>query len=164
MCDYPRKIIVLRHAEPTIEQRGQRLSSIGRERAASLAAYIPRNFGKPDVIFALAPTTSLHSLLTVLPLWQDLDDVPLDVSCDGDELRILARYIVRQAEPIPGSRFAGRNVLICWDQTGLPALMTALGAPAHTCPDPWPESDFSSVYVLVRDNEKIIASRYEMPY
>ncbi|WP_233875044.1 hypothetical protein [Paraburkholderia adhaesiva] len=164
MHDYPRKIIVFRHAEEPAHENDQRLSPIGRGRAGYLATYIPRNFGKPDYIFACKPTRQgLHPLLTVLPLFESLEGVPLNVFCPHDFHALIARSIIH-GSGMPSGKYAGRNIVICWHHSKIPALLASLGAEPGKYPDPWPDDDFGSVYVLARDNDRVITTRYEMMF
>jgi phosphohistidine phosphatase SixA len=52
-------LLIMRHAEKSPDLNDPHLTAAGAERATSLAAYIPAQFGKPDFIFVTA--NSIHS-------------------------------------------------------------------------------------------------------
>ncbi|MBB5409328.1 hypothetical protein HDG34_003269 [Paraburkholderia sp. HC6.4b] len=166
MSDYPRKIIVLREAEKSTGDGDQGLSPVGRRRAERISEFVIRNFGRPDCIFATTPTRhSLRALLTVLPLWQSLEGVPLNAWVSpGTEMELCWSIagVKQRGKTIGGDEYAGKSIVICLYREVIPMFMRSLGAAASDCPSPWPEDDFGSVYVLARDNERVITTRFEM--
>ena len=150
MYDYPRKIILFRHAEKSTRDGDQGLSPVGRRRAEFIREFVLRNFGQPDYIFTPAPDReSLRPLLTVLPLWQGLEGVLLDASFQrGTEMELSGQIT---GFNLPGGKtgsegFAGKNIVICWYREVIPMFMKALGAAAGDCRRTrWSENVFSSV-------------------
>lgn len=166
MSDYPKKIIVLREAEKSVGNGDQGLSPVGRRRAEQMSEFVIRNFGMPDCIFATTPTRhSLRPLLTVLPLWRSLEGVPLYACVNpGTEMELCSSIVGvnQRGGKVGGDEYAGKSIVICLYREVIPMVMRSLGAGASDCPGQWPEDDFDSVYVLTRDNERMITTRYEM--
>ena len=133
----PRKIVLLRHAEEPNDPAhpdDPDLSAAGRVRAAKLAKYIPKTFGRPDFVFAAAPNrTSVRPFLTMRPLCDALR-MRLDASMKSNKSEALAETLLAEAV------FDSRLVVICWTHIELPTLAKALRAPRGEYPDPWEES------------------------
>jgi broad specificity phosphatase PhoE len=68
----------MRHAEKPDDPRDSHLSDQGRARAEKLAAYVPTDLGKPDFLFASAPSKhSMRPIETITPLSNKIR-VPID--------------------------------------------------------------------------------------
>lgn len=150
------KIIVLRHAEKPIDPHDQRLAHRGYKRAEYLADYIPKNFGRPDYIFATEPTkSSFRPFLTVQPLWDAVKDSMMDVSVDDEAALHLG------AKLRAGDLNTGKNVVVCWHHGKIPELLKGLGASKHDYPAIWPENDFSTIYVVTFEKDETVLSKYQ---
>jgi hypothetical protein len=142
-------VLVTRHAEKSPDLNDPHLTAAGEHRAVLLATYIPEQFGKPDFIFATA--NSKHSsrpFETVLPLSQVVG-VPIDQSYADQDYGALA-LILRG-----GQKFQGKSVLICWHHGNIPSLLNAIGAPASTYPDPWPNTTFNIIIKLTIEGTSV---------
>lgn len=65
----PSRVLLLRHAEKPKGDNDPHLSDRGHERAAALAVRIPHVFGRPDQLFATAPSSeSNRPVETLTPL------------------------------------------------------------------------------------------------
>jgi hypothetical protein len=158
MSTRPIKVIVLRHAEKPIQVGNQRLAPTGAHRADYLSRWIPDNFGKPDYIFATEPTkSSFRPFLTIAPLWDVVKDSFLDVSVANEDARALGIHI-RAGE----DRLAGANIVVCWHHGKIPELLKGLGVKRAEIPDPWPENDFSTVFVVTYQHTEAEVSKYKM--
>lgn len=133
----PRKIVLLRHADEPNDPAypdNPDLSPAGRVRAAKLAKYIPKTFGRPDFVVAAAPNrTSVRPFLTMRPLCDALD-LRLDASIKSNKSQALAETLLTE------SVFEDKLIVICWTHRELPILAKALKAPRGEYPDPWQES------------------------
>jgi hypothetical protein len=141
----PRKIVLLRHGEepndPTHPENPD-LSAAGRVRASKLAKYIPKTFGRPDVVVAAAPSrTSVRPFLTVRPLCDALG-LRLDTSIKANKSEALAETLLTE------SIFNDKLIVICWTHKELPILAKGLNAPRGDYPDPWEESVFDLMLEL----------------
>ena len=141
----PRKIVLLRHAEEPNDPAhpdDPDLSAAGRVRAAKLAKYIPKTFGRPDFVIAAAPKrTSVRPFLTMRPLCDALR-LRLDASVKSSKSEALAATL------LTGAVFDGKLIVICWTHQELPILAKALKAPRGEYPDPWEESVYDLVLEL----------------
>lgn len=140
------KLLIIRHGEkpgdPAVDtpDDGVNLSTKGYERAGALAAYIPRNFGRPDFLYATR--TSQHSnrpIETVTPL------------STGTGLEIHSEYGDNEYDKLAqklkaDDKFNGKQILICWHHGKIPELVSALGyAPPLSR---WPANSFDRVWVV----------------
>ena len=113
-------VLLLRHGEEPKEQSSLDLSEIGRTRARKLAAFIPKQFGAPDFIFAASPTgASVRSYLTMRQL-ADTIKSRIDGSYKARDFAQLASKVL--ADPA----FDDKVIVICWTHSELPALASAL--------------------------------------
>lgn len=135
-------IIVLRHAEKTGLPDDTRLAPAGVVRADRLAQYIPGRFGRPVALIATAVTKqSSRPLDTLRPLEARLG-LRIDTSFEREDHKLLAQALLT-----PG-RFPTGLKVVCWHHGKLPTLIRALGAPAGSFPDPWPDEMFDRIIEL----------------
>lgn len=137
----PARLLVLRHAEKTGKKSDHHLSPEGQERAERLAAYIPKEFGKPD--FLIAANRNKYSdrpVDTLKPLAAALGLGIIDHLEDEDAPGLVA---LMRDDPA----FSGKLGVISWRHSDLPSLIAALGAAPGTYPDPWEED----LYALIAD-------------
>lgn len=128
-------------------------------RAQYLADYIPKNFGKPDRIFATEPTkSSFRPFLTVTPLWESVKESTIDVSVADDEAIVLGMHL-RDGDL--AHSLDGQTVVVCWHHGKIPELLKGLCVKRHQIPDPWPENDFSTVLVVTFDGPDAVVSKYQ---
>jgi hypothetical protein len=162
MTHRPLKVIVLRHAEKPLQANDQRLAPFGAKRAEYIARWLPENFGKPDFIFATEPTkSSFRPWLTVAPLWEEQKGALMDVSIEDDAALHLGHHL-RGGELYHGA-IAGSTVVVCWHHGKIPELLKGLGVKQEEIPDPWPENDFSTVFVVTYlDGPDATVSKYKM--
>jgi hypothetical protein len=152
----PTKIIVLRHAEKPIDPIDQRLAHRGYKRAEYLAEFIPKNFGRPSMIFATEPTkSSFRPFLTMQPLWDAVKESWMDVSID-DEAALHLGHKLRA-----GDLSVGENVVVCWHHGKIPELMKGLGCSVHDYPAKWPDNDYSTIYVVTYEKGEAVVSQYK---
>ena len=136
------RILLMRHAEKTGDKDDIHLSKGGRKRAERLADYIPREFGKPDFLFAAAPSkNSIRSIETLQPL-ADATGVRLNCDIEDKQFLDLTRRLISAAE------YAGKLIVICWHHNSLPAIAAALGAQPGTYPPDWDEDVFDLIVDL----------------
>jgi phosphohistidine phosphatase SixA len=135
----PKQILLMRHAEKPDDPRDPNLSDAGRARAEKLAVYVPTDLGKPDFLFASAPSKrSVRPIETITPLSNRIG-VPIDSTIADQDYAVLARGLL--ADP----KFEGKLVLICWHHGHIPDLAFALGASAVNIPNPWDPSVFNLI-------------------
>ncbi len=135
----PKQILLFRHAEKPSDKTNPGLAPSGQVRARNLAKYIPQNFGKPDFIFACAVSKdSNRPSLTVTPLAKALG-LKLKNKIADNDFKKLARKL------FTNSKYSGKLIVICWHHGNIPALASALNAPAHSYPSPWPENIFNLI-------------------
>ncbi len=143
----PAKLLVMRHAEKTGDRRDPHLSEAGFARAEKLVSYIPRQFGKPDFLFAATSSKrSSRPYETLEPLAAALG-LKIDERFDDEDYDAL---VERLAKPTYASKFG----VISWRHSDIPALCAALGAPDGTYPADWPEDLYPLVIeITFRDGE-----------
>jgi broad specificity phosphatase PhoE len=135
----PKQILLMRHAEKPDDPRDPHLSDEGRARAEKLAAYVPTDLGKPDFLFASAPSGhSVRPIETVTPLSNKIG-VPIDFTIADQDYPALAQ------ELLTDPKFEGKLVLICWHHGHIPDLAFALGASGVNVPNPWDPSVFNLI-------------------
>ncbi|MEO6609016.1 MAG: histidine phosphatase family protein [Aestuariivirga sp.] len=142
-------LLIMRHAEKSPDLNDPHLTAAGAERATSLAAYIPAQFGKPDFIFVTA--NSIHSsrpFETVFPLSQAIG-VPIDQSYADQDYGALA-LTLRQSE-----KYRNKVILVCWHHGNIPSLINAMGALPGSYSDPWPKTTFNIIIKLTIENDKV---------
>jgi hypothetical protein len=119
----PRQVVLLRHGEKPGDPRDPDLSQAGQQRAAQLATEIPQRFGKPDFLFAAAPSKhSNRPVETLMPLAKALT-MPLDSGIATNDFDVLADDLLHHPQ------FSGKLVVVCWHHTDIPGLGIALGVP-----------------------------------
>lgn len=156
-----KQIIIIRHAEKPDTLTGQHLSNEGYVRAERLVSYLPQAFGTPDYVFAAEGSRrSMRPILTIMPLWKTLSDVPLDISVSDwhtEKVSFQALHLIR-------NNSGCSNILICWHHGHIPELLKELGVKHHDRPDEWPEDDYSSVYQLVFNHDDLTITKHQMPF
>lgn len=136
----PARVLVMRHAEKTGERRDPHLSDAGVARAEKLVDYIPKQFGKPDFLFAA--TTSKRSSRPYDTLQPLADALAMKISekFDDEDYDDLVAALAKPA-------YTNKFVVVAWRHSDIPSLCAALGAPAGTFPEAWDPD----VYDLVID-------------
>ena len=138
----PTTILLLRHGEEPKATSSLDLSDAGRDRAEKLASFIPRQFGRPDFIFAAAPTdASVRCYLTVRPLADSIETL-IDGSYKARDFRMLASKLL--ADPA----FVGKSIVVCWTHSELPALASSLNVRLGDFPEKWDEKVFNLIFQL----------------
>lgn len=128
----PAKLLVMRHAEKTGDRRDPNLSDAGAARAQKLVTYIPKQFGKPDFLFAAKSSKrSSRPYETLQPLAASLG-LKIDERFDDEDYDELVERLAKPA-------YAGKFGVVSWRHSDIPALCAALGAPDGTYPEEWPE-------------------------
>jgi broad specificity phosphatase PhoE len=129
----------MRHAEKPEDPRDAHLSDGGRTRAEKLAAYVLTDLGKPDFLFASAPSKhSVRPIETITPLSNKIG-VPIDSTIAEQDYPTLAQGLLTDPN------FEGKLVLICWHHGHIPDLAFALGASGVDVPNPWDPSVFNLI-------------------
>lgn len=141
----PKRIILMRHADKSIDSEDEDLSEAGWARAKQLVAYIPETFGRPDIIMAASQSKhSDRSFETVKPLAESLG-LEIQDYFKNDEFADLVDEIFNDPD------YKNKTVVICWHHGKLPAMAAMLGAPAGSYPDPWPAGAYNLVLDLQYD-------------
>ena len=134
----PAKLLVMRHAEKTGDKRDPHLSDAGQQRAEKLVSYIPKQFGKPDFLFAATSSKrSSRPYETLAPLATALG-LKIDERFDDGHYDALVERLAKPA-------YTGKFGVISWRHSDIPALCAALGAPDGTYPADWPETLYDVV-------------------
>jgi phosphohistidine phosphatase SixA len=135
----PQTVLVMRHAEKSVDPFDPDLAPAGAARAKALADYIPERFGPPDFIFAAAISKhSARPFETVKPLSERIG-IPINATIADQDYGVLASDLLSIAS------YAAKRVLICWHHGNIPSLLHALAAPAGTYPDPWNPAVFNLI-------------------
>lgn len=138
-ADKPTMILVMRHAERPADPSDPDLTKQGKARAKRLATYIPKEFGKPDFIFAAAISRhSARPYQTVLPLSKQTK-VSIDAKIADNDYGVLAQKLLTK------KRYAGKSIVVCWHHGNIPSLMRMLGAPSGSYPNPWNHTVFNLI-------------------
>jgi hypothetical protein len=138
----PSRVLLLRHAEKPSENGDPHLSARGRTRAAALSVLVPHAFGRPDHLFATAPSPdSVRPIETLSPLSAALS-LPLQSKWSDDDFAALASEIL-------SGKYASANVVVCWHHGKLPKLTHALGVDPK--PDDWDAEIFDRFWSISYD-------------
>ena len=143
-------ILLIRHAEKPADVQDHTLTVAGQERAYAYVAYfqhyaIGKAMIKLDHLFAAANSPgSDRSTLTLAPLSAVLG-LPVDVRFEDHGYQRLADEIRNNG------KYDSSNILICWHHGQLLNLALALGAPAQSLPELWPDDVFGWLLQLTFD-------------
>lgn len=152
----PARLLVMRHAEKTGDPNDPHLSSQGIERAKRVADYIPKTFGKIDVIFAARDSKkSIRPRETVEPLAAALG-LRIDGRFDDEEPETIIKELSQGA-------YRGKTALLSWRHSDLAGFIRMLGAPEGTFPDPWPSSGFDTIMEIVYAADGTVSARAVQP-
>jgi broad specificity phosphatase PhoE len=155
----PKSILLMRHAEKPADPMDPGLSDAGLARARELAAWLPRQFGKPD--FLIVASVSKHSarpLETIKPLARLLG-LPIDATFADQDYPALAH------ELLTDHRYAGALVLVCWHHGHIPSLASDLRSESGRYPDPWDPEVFDLILRLdYGEDEKPIVTQVTEPF
>ena len=136
------QILLLRHAEQPANEDDLDLSASGRARAAWLAAYLPKQFGRPSAVHAAAPNRfSVRAFVTMRPLSETLG-LKLDAAVKATDVEKLA------ARLLDDEALSGKLAVVCWTHTELPNLARALKVKRGDFPKAWGEDVYNLVYRL----------------
>jgi len=117
----PARIVLLRHAEKPDDPRDPDLSQAGEARAKMLATLIPKRFGRPDFLFAAAPSTySNRPVETLLPLAKTQCLELRDKIADQD-------YPVLANDLLAKAKYKDAAVVVCWHHGHIPDFALELG-------------------------------------
>jgi hypothetical protein len=135
-------ILLLRHGEDPAVQPNPDLSGDGQKRAERLAKYIPKEFGKPGLICAAAPTaSSVRSFLTMRPLAAALK-ATVDTTFKGEDYAPLAFKLL--GDPT----LRNEMVVVCWTHNELPSLAAYLNVKRRDFPTRWSDDVYDLLFVL----------------
>jgi hypothetical protein len=156
----PAQIIIIRHAEKPDDDRDQRLSLEGRERAMALAPYLTSTpelltNGLPVALFASRPTPRDHGqrpLETLAPLAKEVKLV-VQTPFYSRDYALLAQSVLSNPD------YKGKTILICWTHEFIPQLAAALGI--HPEPPKWKNSAFDRVFLITYQRGK--ATLHDLP-
>lgn len=153
----PVKLLVMRHAEKTGDRRDPHLSEAGVQRAEKLVAYIPKQFGNPDFLFAATSSKrSSRPYETLEPLAAALG-LKINERFDDEEFDALVEEL---AKP----KYAQQFGVISWRHSDIPSLCAALGAPVGTFPKDWPEDVYRLVIEITFRNTTATARQITEPF
>jgi phosphohistidine phosphatase SixA len=137
VADKPKMILVMRHAEKPDKPDDPDLSKAGHVRAIRLASFIPDEFGNPDFIIASAIShSSARPYETVRPL-SEVTGIGIEATIVDDDYKSLANDLL--------TKYAGKQVVVCWHHGNIPRLMHQLGAKKGDYPDPWDPTVFNLI-------------------
>jgi broad specificity phosphatase PhoE len=158
MAGKPKMILVMRHAEKPADPTEPNLTAAGKRRAKRLATYIPKEFGKPDFIFAAA--ISRHSARpyeTVKPLSKRVK-VGIDAKIADNDYGVLAQELLTK------NKYAGKSIVVGWHHGNIPSLIRMLGAPKGQYPDPWDHTVFNLILQLEFPDDKPKVKKVREPF
>jgi broad specificity phosphatase PhoE len=149
-AQFPRQVLLIRHAEKLETKADSNLSPRGLERAAALPRLFQGPFDPPGFIFASAPSKhSNRPVDTVTPLSRTLH-LPINARYSEGAVSSLAKDV------LVNPHYASATILICWHHGTLPALAEALKAPNR--PPHWPDTQFDRVWKLEYADSKVTFS------
>lgn len=158
MTETPKTILVMRHAEKPLDPDDPDLTKDGHARAVQLASYIPKEFGKPDFIFAAAITRhSARPYETVRPL-SKVTGVGIDGTIADNDYGALAKELLTKA------KYAGKLVVVCWHHGNIPPLMRSLGARKGEYPNPWDHTVFNLILQTGFSDGKVEVKEVTEPF
>ena len=137
----PAQIIIVRHGEKPPGDEDN-LNTKGRERAQALAVFFKEDpfvldFGLPSAIFAFKAVSG-RAPETMTPLALQLG-IPIDADFTSQVPEMVAELILNDP------KYEGKVVLMCWDHSRLPLLISALKGPLLHKP---PGERFDLIYKL----------------
>ncbi len=137
----PAQIIIVRHGEKPPGDEAN-LTTRGRERAQALAVFFKEDpfvldFGFPTAIYAFK-AVSERAPETMIPLALQLG-IPVDSDFTSQVPEMVAELILNDP------KYDGKMVLMCWDHSRLPLLISALKGPMIHKP---PGERFDLIYKL----------------
>lgn len=144
----PAQIIVIRHGEKPSDPTAPGLTSAGLERSGALAYFfqytsLVLDFGLPVAIYTFKPYDESHrGVLTIAPTAQALG-IPVHSPFRSPRVNEIADLVLN--DPLVENRM----VLICWDHSYIPDLITALRGPSTPS---YPGSRYDLVYKLTYTN------------
>jgi hypothetical protein len=158
---FPKRVLIIRHAEKPDDEDDPHLTSRGAARAAALPSqfWAPPTFPtknpplpNPDYLFATKKSShSDRPVETVMPLSTALG-LELQHHYTDKEHEELAAAILGDG------KYAGKTVLICWHHGKIPALATDLVAKSpnrdkvtKNIPTRWDEKRFDRIWWLTYD-------------
>jgi hypothetical protein len=155
----PSELVLFRHGEETPDPLDPDLSIPGRERAERLAAYLPAEFGPPDLLVAAsANRASVRSYLTMRPLAASRG-MQIWTQLRANQTSELADFLCSNES------IRGKKVFVCWTHTEIPALAKALGGRQGDYPDPWNEATFDLVlHFKYRGRRSVQIERVTQPF
>lgn len=148
----PAQILIIRHAEKP--DKGNDLSPEGYEHAQKLVAYFEHDaavtrYGTPFAIFAMDHSSddeSRRPVETVTPLATALG-LKIHDKFGKNDLKEISQKVLNDP------KYDGKMVLICWEHHVIPNLARELGA--KDAPGTWDDNDFTSVWELDFENDKV---------
>jgi hypothetical protein len=130
---YPRDVLLIRHAEKPDDTSDKHLTSRGAARAAALPSlfFIPKAFRTrpapfptPDFIYATAESKhSNRPVETVQPLASALGDATIHAEHEDDDFQPVVDHLFNQ-------KHAGKTALVCWHHGQMRHLALAVAAKA----------------------------------
>jgi phosphohistidine phosphatase SixA len=134
-------ILVMRHAEKSDDPLDPDLSELGKQRAGKLADWLPTAIGKPQFLFATAPSKHSRRPIETLEPLASVIKVKIDSSFADQDYGALA-HVLGHSDQYYGL------VLICWHHGNIPSLMNAFRAADGTYPNPWRREVFDLILYL----------------
>jgi hypothetical protein len=157
---YPRRVLIIRHAEKTGENGDIHLSKRGYERAEVLHRLFEASkerakpFPTPDFILAAAnDKSSQRPLETVTPLAKTLkltihEKFESKLPVKADDKTGMHRL---RDEIFGDSKYFGKTILVAWRHKSLPELARTLKA--TNAPTKWEENAFDRVWQITYDDQ-----------
>lgn len=138
--------IFFRHGEKPKGNSGQ-LTCQGLNRALNLPSILLSRYGRPDRLYAAAPSEgSARPLATIMPIAVHVSE-PVIMKFAADQPRQLSSALLKENKV--------QLTLISWERNNLVLaarrLVSKSGGDAAKVPY-WPPSDFDSIYEVVLDN------------
>lgn len=141
----PAKLLIMRHAEKTGKRRDPNLSEAGQQRADQLVDYIPKQFGRPDFLFAATSSKrSSRPYETLEPLANRLG-LEIDETFDDEDFEALVEGLAKPA-------YARKFGVIAWRHSDIPSLLASLGAPNGSYPAEWDDTVYNVIFEVTFSN------------
>lgn len=144
------RVIIIRHGEKPPDKDAYDLSCQGMNRALQLPNVLHQKFGKPDYVYV--PSLTCGTFTDHARMFQTV--TPFAVKYD---LTINSRFGEKAYKKVADDVMQKEGtVLLVWEHTAIKHIAKKLGAPN---PQPWPDDDFDSIWIIDFENGKASLTR-----
>lgn len=139
--------IFFRHGEKPKGNSGQ-LTCQGLNRSLNLPSVLLTRYGRPDMLYAAAPTQgSMRPLATITPIAVHVSE-PVIIRYAADQPRELTSALLKEKKvPLTFISWERNNLVVAAKR-----LVRKTGGDAAQVPY-WPPTDFDSIFEIVLDNK-----------